>query len=238
MRVNITIPVFNEEKILYNKIKEISLFCQNNLKSDFKIVITNNGSTDNTGNIAKKICKENKKIEYLFIKKKGRGNAIKTSWLKIDADIYSYMDIDLSTNLKTFPKMIDEVTKGCDIVIGSRYINGSRVKRHLQRAVLSRLYNFFVQKLFRTKIKDLQCGFKAVNKKVVKDLLKKTKDNQWFFDTELLLLAEKEEYKIKEMPVEWNENINTKVKIIKTISDYIIDLIKLKRRMKNDTLTK
>lgn len=234
MKINITVPVFNEEKILNENIRKIFLFCQSNIQDEFKIVIVNNGSTDNTENVAKKICKENKKIEYLFIQKKGRGNAIKTSWRKKDVDIYSYMDIDLSTNLKTFPKMINEIKEGYDIVIGSRYIKGSKVKRYFSREVFSRLYNHIIKKYFHTKIRDMQCGFKAINKKVVKNLLKKTKDDQWFFDTELLLLAEKEGYKIKEMPVEWNENINTKVKIIKTISDYIINSIKLKRRMKNE----
>ncbi len=230
MKINITIPVFNEEKILNESIRKIFLFCQGNIQDNFKIVIANNGSVDNTENVAKKICKDNKEIEYLFIKKKGRGNAIKTSWLKINANIYSYMDIDLSTDLKAFPKMVNEIIKGYDIVVGSRFIKKSRVKRQLHRTVLSRVYNLFVQKLFHTKIKDMQCGFKVVNKKVVNNLLKRTRNDEWFFDTELLLLAEKEGYKIKEMPIEWSEHSDTKVKIIKTIINYIIGLIKLKRR--------
>ncbi len=236
MRINITIPVFNEEKILNDSIKKIFLFCQDNIQDNFKIVIVNNGSTDNTENVAEKICKNNKKIEYLFTKDKGRGNAIKTSWMKKDADIYSYMDIDLSTNLKTFPKMISEIKKGYDIVIGSRLLKDSKVKRCLNREVFSKIYNYLIKKYFHTNIKDMQCGFKAVNKKVVKNLLKKTKNDQWFFDTELLLLAEKEGYKIKEIPIEWIEDINSKVKIIKTIVDYIINSIKLKRRIKNESI--
>jgi len=234
MRINITIPVFNEEKILNKNIRKLFLFCQGNIQSNFKIVIVNNGSTDNTENVAEKICKDNKKIEYLFTKEKGRGNAIKTSWLKKDADIYSYMDVDLSTNLKTFPKMISEIKKGYDIVIGSRLLKDSKVRRCIHRTILSKTYNFLVQKVLHTKIKDLQCGLKVVNKKVVKSLLKKTKDGKWFFDTELLLLAEKEGYKIKEFPVEWIGNPNTKVKIIKTIIDYVTNSIKLRQRIKNE----
>ena len=235
MRLNITIPVFNEEKILNENIRKIFLFCQSNIQDNFKIVIVNNGSTDNTENVAKKICKENKEIKYLFIKKKGRGKAIKTSWLKINADIYSYMDIDLSTGLSAIQETVLNMEKGYDMVIGSRYQTGSKVKRNIYRSILSKGYNILVQLLFRTKVKDMQCGFKAINQRIIKQVLPKIKDNGWFFDTEMVLIAERENYRIKEIPIKWTDNPNTKVNILKTVINYLVNLTKLKVRMKDET---
>ena len=180
MRINLALPVFNEEKVLYRNTGIIYNFLRTNFNWNFDVIIADNKSTDATPLIAKKLCGKYKHLRYLFVNEKGRGKAIRTAWLKFPADVYAYMDIDLSTDLKSFPNMIKQVRNGYDIVIGSRYLRGSHANRTLLRYLLSKTYNSYIKFLFHTKIHDLQCGFKAVDKKVVHKLLSRVKDNGFF----------------------------------------------------------
>jgi len=224
--IEITIPVYNEEKVLEKNIRCLDKFLGKNINYKYKIIIANNASTDRTLSIAKNLSKRFKNVRYIHLDKKGRGGALRKSWLSGNADIVSYMDVDLSTELRAFPKLINALEKGYDIATGSRLMKGSKVKRSLKREILSRGYNFLLKLFFITKISDAQCGFKAISKRAAKILIPEIKDNDWFFDTELLLLGEKHGLKIAEISIGWVEDPDTRVKIFKTVYDYLLNIIK------------
>lgn len=229
MRVLITIPVLNEERDLEKNIKILAGFLSKNFNYEWEIEIADNGSSDRTPEIGKKLAENSGgKIKYLRLEKRGRGLALKESWTRSDADILSYMDIDLSTNLKSFPPLIDKIIDGADVAIGSRFLKSSRTKRQFKREILSRGYNILIKLMFKNKFSDAQCGFKAVKKEAARTLLPKIRDNEWFFDTELLLLSEQNGYKIVEIPVEWIEDLDTRVKILKTAIEDVKGLIRVK----------
>ncbi len=138
------------------------------------------------------------------------------------------MDVDLSTNLHYLKPLIEGIACGFDISIGSRLMQGSRVKRRLHREIFSRIYNFLIKLLFFTSFSDAQCGFKALRNDVAKHLVPLVKNNNWFFDTELLLWAEYNKYRILEIPIEWIEDIKTKVHIGKYILEDLAGLLRMR----------
>ena len=228
--VEITIPVYNEEKELEKHILILDEFCIKELKAyDWHITIADNASNDNTPIIGTKIAKENPKIRYFRLDQKGRGRAVKRTWAESGCDFCVYMDLDLSTDLKHLPNVLKSLQDGFDIAIGSRLAKGSKVEgRSFIREIISRTLNFFfIQFFFHTHFTDAQCGFKAVTKKVVDDLIPKILDNDWFFDGELLIVAEKGGYKIYEEPVHWIDNPGSTVRLYATI----IGDIKVIRRL-------
>jgi glycosyltransferase involved in cell wall biosynthesis len=235
--VDIVIPVYNGEKELKNSIKTIISFLRKiNFPYKWKIIISDNVSTDNTPKIAKVLSKEYKNVEYLFIPKKGRGIALRTAWMKSKAEIVSFMDVDLSVELEAFPRMVSKIAEGSDICIGSRFLKESKVKRSLKREIFSRSYNFLLKLLFQNKFTDAQCGFKAFNTEAVKRILPFVNDDEWFFDTELLVLAERKKYKISEIPFTWTEGKSTTVKLIKTSIKLLKKAIKLRFQFLNPFL--
>jgi glycosyltransferase involved in cell wall biosynthesis len=231
MKINVTIPVYNEEKVLEHSIKSLKEFLETNLSNyDWEILIADNASIDNTLSIAKELTKKFGKVNYIHLDQKGRGRALKKAWSESNADIVSYMDVDLSTDLIHFPEMINGmIEKGCDIATGSRLMKNSKTKRSFKREFISRTYNLMVKTLFFTKFSDAQCGFKAVTRKVVDKIIKPyVEDTGWFFDSELLIIGEKLGYKILDVPVEWIEDTDTRVKIVKTATDDIKGLLRVK----------
>ena len=218
--VEITIPVHNEEKELGVNVQALFSFCNKNLKNyDWHITLADNASTDNTPLIASAIAKKNSKISHLRLEQKGRGRAVKRAWVESGKDICVYMDLDLSTDLIHLPNILKQLEHGFDLAIGSRLAKGARVEgRTFLRELTSRVLNFFfIQFFFHTHFTDAQCGFKGVTHKVVDKLIPKVKDNEWFFDGELLILAEKSGYKIYEEPVHWVDNPGSTVRLISTI---------------------
>lgn len=218
--VEITVPVYNEEKELEKNITTLYSFCSKNLKKyDWHITIADNASTDNTPIIASTMSKENPKILYFRLEQKGRGRAVKRVWSQSKCDYCIYMDLDLSTDLIHLPNILKMLGSGCDVAIGSRLAKGARVEgRTFVRELTSRVLNFFfIQFFFHTHFTDAQCGFKGVTRRVVENLISKVKDNEWFFDGELLIIAEKSGYKIYEEPVHWVDNPGSTVRLISTI---------------------
>jgi glycosyltransferase involved in cell wall biosynthesis len=218
--VEITIPVYNEEQELAANIEILSKFCEKNLKPyDWHITIADNASTDNTPVIATTIAKKNAHVSHFRLEQKGRGRAVKRVWSSSGADFCLYMDLDLSTDLVHLPKIITALEKGYAIAIGSRLAKGAKVEgRSLLREVTSRALNFFfIQLFFHTHFTDAQCGFKGVTKNIVETLIPKIQDNRWFFDGELLIVAEKMGYKIYEEPVHWIDNPGSTVRLVSTI---------------------
>ena len=207
-KILVAIPAYNEEKILKKNILQINQFMQDNFNiEDFLIVIADNNSQDQTALIAKEITGHYKNIDYIFVGQQGKGMAIKTAWENYinSYDIFIFMDADLATDLSAVPALVAGIKQGNDLVIGSRYLKDSQVERQLLRRLFSFTYRLFLKLFLNTKIKDFPCGFKAVKKEVVQKIMPQIKNLAWFFDTELLYLAEKAGYKIKEIPVKWQE---------------------------------
>jgi len=219
--VDIVVPVYNEEKILEKSISTLYNFLEKNFKYDWNIIIADNASKDNTLEVANSLSKKYKKVKILHLNQKGRGRALRIAWTKSDADIVSYMDVDLSTDLSFFPIMIDSLIQGYDVATGSRLMEGAEIKRSFKRELLSRGYNVLVRLILGVKYKDSQCGFKAVKREIVNDVVPEVRDNNWFFDSELLFRSHMKGYKIKEIPVKWIEDEDSRVKIVSTVTNYL-----------------
>ncbi len=226
--VDIVIPVYNEENclqknvlILYAYLKEVADF-------SWDIIIADSGSTDKTSQIATYLSLKYENIRYINLPIRGRGYSLRKAFLQSNADILCYMDADLSINFHYLKLLIEGITCGFDISVASRLMQGSRVKRRLNRKIISRVYNFLIKSLFFNSFSDAQCGFKALRTDVAKRLVPLVKNNNWFFDTELLLLAEYNKYRIFEVPVKWTEDIKTRVPIGKTIWESLAGLLRMR----------
>jgi len=213
----VVVPVYNEEKDLPVNIPKLLSFLEKNMSSyDWEIVIADNASTDKTPEVAKNLAR-GERIKYLRLEQKGRGRALKKAWSQSKKELLSYMDVDLSSDILYFPKLIKALENGVDIAIGSRLAKGAKVfGRTLIREIMSRGYSFLFRSLFRTKFKDAQCGFKAIKKDVWDKLEAVVCDPHWFFDTELLIIAQKAGFAISEVPIVWTDNPSSTVKVAKT----------------------
>ena len=228
---DIVVPVYNEEKELKESIGKLANFLNNNFGDfDWFIYIVDNASTDDTWLIAKQLAQSMPKVITRHLHQKGRGRAVKYVWQKTKSDIVAYMDVDLSTDLKHFPPLVHALTGGYDLAIGSRNARGAHVhRRSLLRTITSKGYLMLIKLLFRVHFSDAQCGFKAVTRRVVEEVIPKVVDDEWFFDTELLILAEKMGYRIYEEPVTWIDNPGSTVRVMKTMQGDIVGLWRLFR---------
>jgi len=216
--LNIVIPVYNEQKELEESTVMLVRYLSSELRDfDWHIIIADNASTDLTYEIAKRLSGRNNRVSSVNLNEKGRGRAVKYAWTKYTADVNAYMDVDLSTDLKHFPTLARSLVRGYDIAIGSRNSSGSRVYgRSLLRTITSKGYIALIKLFFVVHFSDAQCGFKAVTREVVEDLLSDIVDNDWFFDSELLIVGEKSGYRIYEEPVTWIDNPGSTVRVLKT----------------------
>lgn len=228
--VDVVIPVYNEERVLPRSVATLWDFLNEKLTQRWTVVLADNGSTDGTLEMCKALAVQYPNVRYIHLDQKGRGRALKKAWLESSADIVSYMDVDLSTNLEAFPKLVAAIEEGCDIAIGTRLSPESRVKRSFKREVISRSYNLLIKALFWPSFSDAQCGFKALSRKAAQELLPLAKDLAWFLDTELLLLATMKGYRIKEVPVAWMEDADSRVRIGKTAWEDIKGLLRMRFR--------
>ena len=206
--VSLVLPVLNEERGLTSSTVRLHEYLTANLADyDWRILIADNGSNDSTPDLAMRLIRDHDRIGYLRLEQRGRGRALKKAWLESSADIHGYMDIDLSTELEAIPRLVWSIESGgYDLAIGSRLKKGAAVTgRTLLREVISRGYSLLFRTMFLTGFSDAQCGFKAVSRRAARDLLPLVQDNSWFFDTELLLLAESNGYRIDEIPVRWTD---------------------------------
>jgi glycosyltransferase involved in cell wall biosynthesis len=228
--VDVVIPGYNEEKDLPACIATLWDFLNEHLPYQWQIVIADNGSTDKTLAVAQALSLQYPHVTYVHIDLKGRGRALRKAWLESKADAVAYMDVDLSTKLTAFPPLIEALDEGYGVAIGSRLIGGSKVRRGLKREITSRSYNLLIRLMFCPSFHDAQCGFKAVRRDAVQDIVPFIKDQAWFFDTELLLLAQKKGYHIKEVPVEWVDDMGTTVKLAKTAWEDVKGLFRVRFR--------
>lgn len=227
--VDVALPIYNEEKELEENTLRLYKFLKTEFGDGcFRITIADNASEDKSFEIAKRLAHKYAEIKSIHLSQKGRGRAIKRVWMKSPAKVFSYMDIDLSTKLESFPKLVKAVSiHGFDIAVGSRLLPQSKVyNRPLLREILSRTLNILIKILFQTKFSDAQCGFKAVSSRM-KELLPYIKDNQWFFDSELLIISDKMKLKIFETAVVWVDNPGSTVRVLGTITGDLSGLLRL-----------
>ena len=184
----------------------------------WRVVIADNGSTDSTPEIGSRLSVGLDDVGFLRLDQRGRGRALKAAWRASDADAVAYMDVDLSTDLEALPALVGAIEAGrCDVAIGSRLCPGAHVTgRSLKREVISRAYNLLIRAMFLVRFRDAQCGFKAVSRRAADNIVPLIEDNGWFFDTEMLLVAEKGGYSIEEVPVSWTDDPDTRVRILST----------------------
>lgn len=229
--VDVVIPVYNEEAALPKSIPALCEYLDTFLPYNWRVVIANNASKDNTLAVAHSLAEAEPRVSVLHLDQKGRGRALKAAWLASDADVVAYMDVDLSTNLSSLLPLIAPLASGhSDLAIGSRLMKGAVVTRQWKREVISRCYNLMITCMFRQRFSDAQCGFKALTRSVASELLPNVENNEWFFDTELLLLAEERGMRVHEVPVDWIEDLDTRVKIVATASEDIKGLLRVRRQ--------
>jgi len=222
----IAIPAYNEADILEKNILKLYNFCLKNIKDyNWKIIISDNNSQDKTLEIAKKLSKKHKEIKYIHQEDRPKSLSLQKTFLKFNSNLYMYMDADLSTDIKHIPEFLKEI-ENYDIIIGSRIVKA----RNLKREIISKGLLLILKLFFSSNIKDFQCGFKIINKKVRDNIIPKMKAlRHGFMDTEMLLVALNKGYKVKEIPVKWKDERKSKVQVFKDILDTSKNILRIKK---------
>jgi putative flippase GtrA len=215
--VDVVVPVYNEARSLEQSVRRLRLYLDTQLPVTSRITIADNASTDATWPIARRLADKLPGVQAIRLARKGRGHALHSAWTQSDAQILAYMDIDLSTDLAALHPLIAPLLSGhSDLAIGTRLSHSSRVIRGPKREVISRIYNRIVRASLGAQFSDAQCGFKAIRSDRARQLLPLVHDEAWFFDTELLVLAERAGLRIHEVPVDWIDDPDSKVDIAAT----------------------
>lgn len=237
MKIVIAVPAYNEGKIIEANILKLAEFAGQKIKDEWVVVVADNASLDNTAEIVKRMALKFLPIKYLFVPEKGKGHAIKAAWESELADIYIFMDADLSTDISALPELIEKIKAGNDLAVGSRYLADSKVTRSIWRIIFSRFYFFILKMLIGLKSSDAPCGFKAINSKTKDIILPQVENLEWFFDSELLILSEKNNFLISEVPVVWRDiresNDKSRVNPFVVGWDYLKEVIRLKKSIKS-----
>jgi len=230
-RLDIVIPVFNEAQVLPDSVPRLLEFARRNLCGlQWRLIIADNGSTDGSTEVACELAARHPETEVLSLPQAGRGGALRAAWQNSDAGILCYMDADLSTDLEALPALVSHVAQGWDLAIGSRHLLGSRVERSLHRTILSQSYNFTVRRVLGTPFSDTQCGLKAISASAARRLLPLVRNDHWFFDTELLVVAEALGYRIAEIAVRWTEDPDSRVRLLPTVLEDLRGLGRMRWR--------
>ncbi len=215
--VEIVVPVYNEEGALARSIHRLHHFLATEVPFSWRITIADNASTDLTPDIANTLASELDHVRVLRLEQKGRGRALRAAWSASRARVVAYMDVDLSTDLHALLPLLAPLLSGhSEVAIGSRLARGARVARAPKREFISRAYNQILHVALRARFTDAQCGFKAVRADVLPELLDAVRDQSWFFDTELLIAAQRRGMRIYEVPVDWIDDPDSRVDILPT----------------------
>jgi glycosyltransferase involved in cell wall biosynthesis len=215
--VDVVVPVHNEQGVLPASIRRLHDYLSDALPFSWRIVIADNASTDETLRVAMALADDLPNVELLALSEKGRGRALRAAWERSRAEVVCYMDADLSTDLRALPPLLAPLFSGhSDVAIGTRLSPGSRVVRGPKRELISRGYNRLLRTVLGARFSDAQCGFKAVRADVARRLLPAVRDEGWFFDTELLVAAQREGLRIHEVAVDWVDDPDSRVDIVAT----------------------
>jgi len=228
--VDVVIPVHNEENDLGPCVRRLHHLLSTALPYTFRITIADNASVDATASVARTLAAELPRVRSVHLSEKGRGRALRAVWSESDAAVLVYMDVDLSTDLAALLPLIAPLISGhSDLAIGTRLHRGARVVRGAKREVISRGYNLLLRRALATRFSDAQCGFKAIRADVARRLLPFVQDTGWFFDTELLVLAERAGLRIHEVPVDWIDDPDSRVDIVATAKADLRGIARLSR---------
>jgi putative flippase GtrA len=215
--IDVVIPVHNEEHDLAMSVRRLHAYLRTHFPWSFRIIVVDNASTDGTWRVACDLERELSDVRATYLGAKGRGRALHAAWSASDADVLCYMDVDLSTDLAALLPLVAPLLSGhSDVAIGTRLARSARVVRGPKRELISRFYNAILRTTLATRFSDAQCGFKAVRSDCARELLPLVQDNGWFFDTELLVLAERSGMRIHEVPVDWVDDPDSRVDIVST----------------------
>ncbi|WP_427887842.1 glycosyltransferase [Kribbella sp. GL6] len=229
-RVEIVVPVKNEENDLGPNIRRLREFLDTAFPFPAEVCIADNGSTDATYEIGLLLASELPGVRIVRLEQSGRGRALKQVWSASSAEVLAYMDVDLSTNLNALLPLVAPLLAGhSDVAIGTRLAKSSRVVRRPKREFISRSYNLLLRATLSAHFSDAQCGFKAIRADIARELLPLVEDTSWFFDTELLVLAEKAGLRIHEVPVDWVDDLDSRVAIAKTVGEDLRGIARLMR---------
>jgi glycosyltransferase involved in cell wall biosynthesis len=219
-QIEIVVPVHDEEAALALSVRRLHRYLTAEFPFTWRIVIADNASTDATPEIAATLARELPSVAWRRLEKAGRGRALRAAWAASDAQVVCYMDVDLSTDLRGLLPLVAPLLSGhSDLAIGTRLAHGSRVVRGPKRELISRAYNGLLRTVLRARFSDAQCGFKAVRAELLDDLLPAVRDEGWFFDTELLVNAQRRGLRIHEVPVDWIDDPDSRVRIVRTAID-------------------
>jgi len=236
---DLVLPVYNEAHVLERSVERLLAAMADARDFRWRVVIVDNGSTDGTATVGRQLAERLEAVSLMHLGEKGRGRALRQVWNETDAEFSIYMDVDLSTELGAVGQTVDLLREGADLVTGSRLHPDARITRCLKREILSRGYNRLIRWLLHTRrFDDAQCGFKGVRLDAVRPLLALVEDQEWFFDTELLVLAEYAGLDVRNLPIRWVEDLDSRVNIPRTVWQDIEGLARLRRtaRRKVDLL--
>jgi putative flippase GtrA len=212
--VDIVVPVYNEEHDLEPSVRRLRTYLDERFPFGARITVADNASTDATWQLAQRLEAELPGVRAIHLDQKGRGRALRSAWLASDSTVVAYIDVDLSTGLDALLPLVAGLLSGhSEIAIGSRLAPGAHVVRGPKREVISRCYNLLLRTVLATRFRDAQCGFKALRTDVARELLPLVQDQAWFFDTELLVLAERAGLRILEVPVDWVDDPDSRVDV-------------------------
>ena len=229
--VEVVVPVHNEERVLALSIRRLHRFMSRSVPFSWRIVIADNASTDATPEIAQALAGALWQVSTLRLEQKGRGRALRAAWSQSRARVVMYMDADLSTDLRALLPLVSPLLSGhSEVAIGTRLAPGSRVARGYRREFISRSYNGLLHAILRASFSDAQCGFKAVRADVLAELLAAVRDDGWFFDTELLVAAQRRGMRIHEVAVDWIDDPDSSVEILTTALDDLRGVARLLSR--------
>jgi glycosyltransferase involved in cell wall biosynthesis len=227
--VDVVIPVYNEERDLGPSVRRLHEFLHSGFALPAMITIADNASIDGTLAIAHELARELADIRVLHLDAKGRGRALRTAWLSSPAPVVAYMDVDLSTDLAALHPLVAPLASGqSDVAIGSRLARGAQTTRGLKREVISRGYMLVLRLVLGVRFTDAQCGFKAMRTAVARQIVPSIEDQKWFFDTELLVLAQRAGLRVHEVPVKWTDDPDSRVDIIRTALDDLRGVARLR----------
>jgi putative flippase GtrA len=235
--LDIVVPVYNEERDLRDCVLRLHAHLTGSFPFGFRITVADNASTDGTAAIAARLAADLPAVVAVHLPVKGRGRALRTAWSASDATVLAYTDVDLSTDLAALLPLVAPLISGhSDLAIGTRLAHSARVVRGPKRELISRCYNLLLRRTLAAGFSDAQCGFKAIRRDVATRLLPLVRDDGWFFDTELLVLAERAGLRIHEVPVDWTDDVHSKVDIVATAREDLKGIVRLGRGLANGTI--
>ncbi|NEW40112.1 bifunctional glycosyltransferase family 2/GtrA family protein [Nocardia cyriacigeorgica] len=235
--LDVVVPVYNEETDLGVCVRRLHEFLAAGFPFPARITIADNASTDATLPLARLLAEELDDVEVVHLAVKGRGRALRAAWERSDAEVVAYMDVDLSTDLNALLPLVAPLVSGhSDLAIGTRLDSASRVVRGPTREIISRCYNLLLKASLLARFSDAQCGFKAIRTEVARELLPLVRDGEWFFDTELLVIAERAGLRIHEVPVDWIDDPDSRVDIVDTARKDLLGIWRLGRELATGAL--